>query len=226
MDEQSWFASDFFYDLLTTRQTRDDRKRRLICCAIGRTVLRLLPVPEPWESAVEFCEGWADGDFDRSRWMGIRRSLNKLAGELKLKHQIEAAQTIRNVTEKEYMSFKMAHESARSALCAEGRANASDEDDPWDEISSATERDHLMLAREVYGNPFSAIEIEAKVLAWKNGSVQQIANGIYESGDFASLGVLGDVLTEAGCTHDEVISHCYSDGHVRGCWVIDLIRSC
>ena len=42
--------------------------------------------------------------------------------------------------------------------------------------------------------------------------------------DFRSLPVLADVLEEAGCTDEGILSHCRGPGpHARGCWVIDLL---
>jgi hypothetical protein len=42
----------------------------------------------------------------------------------------------------------------------------------------------------------------------------------------ARLGVLADVLPEAGCEDGELVRHCREPGpHVRDCWVIDLLTS-
>ena len=36
--------------------------------------------------------------------------------------------------------------------------------------------------------------------------------------------ILADALVEAGCTNEDILSHCRSPGpHVRGCWVVDLL---
>jgi hypothetical protein len=35
---------------------------------------------------------------------------------------------------------------------------------------------------------------------------------------------LADVLKAAGCTNQDILRHCHeTGGHVRGCWVVDLI---
>jgi hypothetical protein len=37
--------------------------------------------------------------------------------------------------------------------------------------------------------------------------------------------VLADALEEAGCSESEILRHCREPGeHVRGCWVVDLVR--
>ena len=36
--------------------------------------------------------------------------------------------------------------------------------------------------------------------------------------------ILGDVLEEAGCDNEDLLSHCRSQAeHVRGCWLVDAI---
>lgn len=54
--------------------------------------------------------------------------------------------------------------------------------------------------------------------------VVRLAQVIYDGRHFGDMPVLGDALEEAGCDNQEVLSHCRSgEGHVRGCWVVDLI---
>jgi hypothetical protein len=69
------------------------------------------------------------------------------------------------------------------------------------------------------------------LLAWNDGTVTRIAQGVYEGRklpegtlDNSRLAILADALLDAGCDNEELIAHCRSDGpHVRGCWAIDLI---
>jgi hypothetical protein len=36
--------------------------------------------------------------------------------------------------------------------------------------------------------------------------------------------ILADALVDAGCSEEQILSHCRSPGpHVRGCWVLDLV---
>jgi hypothetical protein len=43
--------------------------------------------------------------------------------------------------------------------------------------------------------------------------------------DFSAMPILADALQDAGCTSTEILTHCRDAhaGHVRGCWVIDLL---
>jgi hypothetical protein len=61
-------------------------------------------------------------------------------------------------------------------------------------------------------------------LAWNDGAVCRIADGIWGDGGFQRLPILADALVDAGCDNEELIAHCRSAGpHVRGCWVVDHI---
>jgi hypothetical protein len=62
------------------------------------------------------------------------------------------------------------------------------------------------------------------VLAWNDGTVRKIAEGIYAERAFDRLPILADALLDAGCDNEELIAHCRGAGpHVRGCWVVDTI---
>jgi hypothetical protein len=80
------------------------------------------------------------------------------------------------------------------------------------------------LLRDIFGNPFRPIAINSALLAWNDGTVQKIAQGIYDKRAFDLMLILADALEEAGCTEQDILAHCRSGGeHVRGCWVVDLL---
>jgi hypothetical protein len=68
-------------------------------------------------------------------------------------------------------------------------------------------------------------------LTWNDGIVVKLAETIYEQRDLPSglldsarLAVLADALQEAGCTNQDMLSHCRNGGtHIRGCWAVDLL---
>ncbi len=42
--------------------------------------------------------------------------------------------------------------------------------------------------------------------------------------EFSGMPILADALMDAGCSNDEVLSHCRGpNDHARGCWVVDLV---
>ncbi|MFM8272183.1 MAG: hypothetical protein ACKODX_07580 [Gemmata sp.] len=78
------------------------------------------------------------------------------------------------------------------------------------------------LVREVFGNPTREVAFDP---AWRTGTAVALAKGMYESRDFSAMPILADALQDAGCGAGEVLGHCREPhGHVRGCWVLDLVR--
>ena len=79
--------------------------------------------------------------------------------------------------------------------------------------------------RCIFGNPFRPARVEPSWLRWGDGAVRRIAETINDEGDFARVGVLADALQDAGCDDERLLAHLRDPGpHVRGCWVIDLLR--
>jgi hypothetical protein len=80
------------------------------------------------------------------------------------------------------------------------------------------------LLRDVQGNPFRPVAVEPGWLAWNDGTVVKLAQGIYEERAFDRSPILADALEEAGCTDADLLGHLRSPGpHVRGCWALDLV---
>jgi hypothetical protein len=80
------------------------------------------------------------------------------------------------------------------------------------------------LLRDVVGNPFDPVVLEPGWLAWGEGMISRLAQGIYEENAFERLPILADALEEAGCTEAAILEHCRDPGqHVRGCWVVDQL---
>ena len=80
------------------------------------------------------------------------------------------------------------------------------------------------LLRCIVGNPFRPVAVNPDWLAWSDGTVVKLAQGIYDDRAFDRLPVLADALEGAGCTNADILAHCRQPGeHVRGCWAVDLI---
>jgi hypothetical protein len=62
------------------------------------------------------------------------------------------------------------------------------------------------------------VEIDPDWLKWNGGAVGAIARRIHEERTFNEMGVLADALEEAGCTNQDILTHCRQSGsHGRGC---------
>ncbi|WP_232069567.1 hypothetical protein [Gemmata massiliana] len=59
---------------------------------------------------------------------------------------------------------------------------------------------------------------------WRTSTAVALAAQMYESRDFSAMPVLADALQDAGCDNADILNHCRgAGGHVRGCWVVDLV---
>ena len=81
--------------------------------------------------------------------------------------------------------------------------------------------DEANLLRDIFANPFRHVAADP---AWLTPTVVSIAAAICENRAFDRLPILADALEEAGRTDADVLLHCRQPGgHVRGCWVVDLM---
>ena len=77
------------------------------------------------------------------------------------------------------------------------------------------------IIRCIFGNPFRPVTLDT---SWVTSTVTTLARTMYETRDFSAMPILADALQDAGCSEDQVLSHCRGEGvHVRGCWLIDLL---
>jgi hypothetical protein len=84
--------------------------------------------------------------------------------------------------------------------------------------------DQCVLLRDVVGNPFREVELDPSWCKWSNGTVRRMAQAIYADRRFDDLPILADALEDAGCTNEDILTHCRErNEHVRGCWVVDLL---
>ena len=66
--------------------------------------------------------------------------------------------------------------------------------------------------------------IEPSWLTWQAGLIPQFARLIYDERRFEEMPVLADALEDAGCSEDDLLSHCrHHPRHTRGCWVLDAL---
>jgi hypothetical protein len=107
--------------------------------------------------------------------------------------------------------------------CADVAAEAADNDGglAWSVDRDKERAAQCGLIREIFGNPFRPAAMQPH---WNSEKVRKIARGIYDENAFDRLGALGNALEKAGCDNDQILAHCWQpNGHVRGCWVVDLI---
>jgi hypothetical protein len=208
-----------------TRTKAGKRKLRLFACACCRLTWNLLTDPR-LRHAVEVAEWFAEAQTGKD--------------ELKMAYEAARGLAFGTLTpdapgHRERIAAGMAREAAHSqAFSAASAMMTYPVSLAGSYRVSEQEREAVLrgLLRCVLGNPFRPSPVlSATVLAWNDGTVRRIAEGIYEERrmpegtlDTGRLAILADALIDAGCDSEDLIQHCREPGpHVRGCWAVDLI---
>ncbi len=182
------------------------RKLRLFGCACCRRVPDLLDDARR-RQALEVAERFADGRARARQLRAAQRVMEETRGPgygpnaaraawYCCRPWLDAGSIHRNI------SLGIAHGKRRSAEVAAQAA----------------------LLREVFGNPLRPVALDPAWLAWRGGTVPNLARAICEDGAFDRLPILADALEEAGCADADILEHCRAPRpHVRGCHVLDAI---
>jgi hypothetical protein len=111
--------------------------------------------------------------------------------------------------------------------CSQGYLNQFTPDFPrelYDQAVAEESGRQAEVLRDVIGNPFIVASLDPAWLSWNDGMVRKLAEGIYVEHAFGNMPILHDALLDAGCTDEALLMHCRNpEGHVRGCWALDLI---
>jgi hypothetical protein len=212
MTEAEWVASEDPREMLLSLHGRaGTRKPRLFACACCRRVWA--SAPEAARRTVALAERYADRPYTREPF--TRRELR---GGLALADGVDALTA-------------SAEECARVAAATALRKGGAARSSLWAEMSlggdpdsSAREAERAAqaeLIRDIFGNPFRPVTLGPE---WCTDTAVALARQMYESRDFSAMPILADVLQDAGCDSEGILSHCRGDGpHARGCWVVDLV---
>jgi hypothetical protein len=257
MTEAEWLAcTDPRRMLESQRGKASERKLRLFACACCRRIWPLL-TDKRSQTAVELAERYADGVLSREELAKARRKARKayrtrsdaVPHAAKVSPHAGNETIIRlNATNAAIHCTDHPLEAASQASLVAGHlagqhhalttlsAAEFDEEDTYirQELTGRQKQDvrQCQFIRDILGNPFRpSPPLPPAVLAWNDGTVRRIAEGIYDERrmpegtlDPARLAVLADALLDAGCEDEALIQHCRSEGqHVRGCWALDLI---
>ena len=188
------------------------RKLRLFGCACCRRIWDELRSTKS-KQAIELAEQYADG-LTRGLSGWVRREW--VMGWLMQAAQKEDQVNGWSISSLEWAPFCVLRKDLRHLL-----------DAAWfveQRSLNGEAKSQADLVRDIFGNPFRPVSLDPTWLAWNAGTVQKIAQAIYEERAFDRLPILADALEEAGCTNADILAHCRRPGeHVRGCWVLDLI---
>jgi hypothetical protein len=218
MTEADWMASSDSYSMLRPcRQIirQQPRKGRLFAVACCLRIWHLLDDPRS-RAAIEIVARYADG-------LASEDQLREAAETAAAAHADAFRRKGKVGASAEWAAqFTAAHDAWFAASRASNFAYvaAGDGLQPGPEH---TAQSHLL--RCIFGPlPFRAVGVEPFWLAWNDGTILKLAQGIDDDRAFDQFPILADALEDAGCHDTNLLEHCRQSGfHVRGCWVVDLL---
>jgi hypothetical protein len=193
MDEQQWLScSDPMAMLEFLQNSGKASARKLRLFAIACSRRLWAQLEDIARAAVDVAEAYADGQAGPEELRAARLACRS-AGESAAWYAAASS------------PFVAARNAALSAQAGLGPAE------------SATQAEML---RDIFGpSPVGSVVIYPD---WLTPKVVDLARSLYEENDFstARMSILADALLDTACTA-ELLGHCRSEGHVRGCWLVD-----
>ncbi len=240
MTEQEWLECADPATMLRLWQgsgKMHSRKVRLFGAACCRLVWHLLPDARS-RRAVEVAELFADGLATQQEAEAARNAADAVSGDDTPGGLAVGAAALLLPQRRHDEGFPLAVWElvalaiGREQLAKEGAAPADIE--AWSRQWSRSRRGAGRAAvnpgavvadvlRDMIGPVlFRPVPIDPETLAWGDGTVRRIAEGIYEERAFGRLPILADALIDAGSENEELIRHCRGAGpHHHGCWAVD-----
>lgn len=248
MKEADWYTRNDIHQLLNyLRNKVSERKMRLFAVACCREIDSLLP-HEMCRAALTIAERMAEGEDVREEQWEIDSALyemyvNSEIGQRTGVHYLQVPSRSESFDQEGAtllaVRWCMGTPSWNVPRFASGwvrqvvasnvvRTSAEpDLESVWNQATQEEAGRQIHLLRDVIGHPTHPSRTRlARLLkdVRLDPQVQRLAQAIYQDRDFAALPVLGDALEDAGCTVEEVLAHCRSDGkHVLGCWALDML---
>jgi hypothetical protein len=218
MTKEGWLACVSPYLMVEfLRGKASQRKLRLVACACCRRISHLL-TPQNCHD-LEIGEQLAEGllPLDSPAWIDPKRR-NYGTGPVD-------APTGACLSTRVMDPFLAAFAAAMKASDAVADVSTpSKEYMARLEYKTSEQKAQADLVRDVFGHIFFTGMVEPAWLQWNEGAVPRLARTIYEERRFGNVLDLYDVLLDAGCNNQDILSHLRVPGpHVRGCWVLDLI---
>ena len=201
MTEAAWLASTDIWSMARFLKGRaSDRKLRLFACACCRMVWGWMTDARS-RQAVEIAEQLADGNDTLKNLSEVAES--SYAAFYEAGHpnaalsRIYAAWVANMATAKPLHTEDVIQHTALVAgwnAVPEKDAISDDSalDDPaWDTAYDNSMKQEACLLRDIFGNPFRPVSLDASVLAWNDSTIPKLAQGVYEDRAFDRLPHLG-----------------------------------
>jgi hypothetical protein len=198
------------------RGKTSERKLRLFSCACARRFWLLLPDAHT-RAVVRVSERYADGLRSRKELDSVAEGAS--VGAFWLYTRARQPQS---------------SPDSRAEIEATRIAQSTADPDAWSSAEgvlkylagsqhlSARATDAVQYVFDIFGDPFR--KEWAPVFQWRDDTILELAQTVYQRRTYRSLPLLADALEDAGCTDAKLLGHLRSPGpHVRGCWAVDLV---
>ena len=230
MTEEEWLACEVPIRMLEFLQREaSDRKFRLLACAIVRSLWQYLDAHTA-QPLVDTFEAYTDGRTLYSEVNEKRGVVSNLAHSLRhdsaTRAALEACLQLTGMAVNDSTAYWSGRAVVFDAVRVEVLALHAAGGEPDDATDSASPYQAKVLGaslvRDIFGNPFRPVAFDA---AWRTSTAVALAAQMYESREFGAMPILADALQDAGCDNPDILNHCRdtAQGHVRGCWVVDLV---
>jgi hypothetical protein len=220
----------------------DDRRVRLVACAIARRASVRLP-PE-FLAALDTAEAFADHRVNKQQAKAVLRVVAERVEEERRRIALDQGAIpdwVSDADSADWWASTAANDLPveRSARVIRAVLDTRRATVPWHLIQPVAEAASRLagdsfgygrpgdqpalchLLRDIFGNPFRPVAFDPE---WRTSTAVALARGMYEARDFAPMPVLADALQDAGCEGPDILAHCRGPGpHARGCWVVDLV---
>jgi len=211
-----------------------ERKLRLFLCACSHHIERALTDCRSWQ-AIEVAERYVDGTATSDELAAAHAAAceaARLCGD-RLREELSTApaslhERLRNGNADDPEVARVYCKMDAVSAAWQAAHTACDEiNDEWTATRNWKPDAVIQcgLLREiVFLLPFHSLKLSQSWLSGSNRTVLQLAQVIYDEKTFDLLPILADALEEAGCQEVILLNHCRQPrGHVRGCWVVDLL---
>jgi hypothetical protein len=223
--EQEWLKAKTVINLDLWRSAKNQhRKWRLFAVACCRRAMglakddRLEPVAVAAERFADEEMGWEEVKQSRKVLTKIRKEIDDQFGPKETLY--DTLDALNSASSRKPVDTLACHKPCTYAFAAVSRRSHAH--DAWDRALNNEEREQVLLARCIFGNPFRLVAFSP---SWRSESAVALARTAYDTRNFTLLPILADALEDAGCDHADLLAHCRDPKapHARGCWVVDLV---
>jgi hypothetical protein len=236
MTEQEWLSCTNPRRMIASLRGVADRKFFLLAAACCRRLWGLFPHPALHNVSVTI-EQFADSRCTWGDVLATRGAAHEAAKAERRESKLNPAKAWSAASVKTYHATLALlkgtpRDAARTALGELAYAAyfvARDADEDTTAAYKAERQAQCGLLRDLFAFPRRRVSL---VPGWLTPTVQTVAQAAYDerllpSGELelARLAILADALEDAGCSEASILTHLRGPGpHVRGCWVLDLLR--